>query len=125
MILSFLLLVFVQSVREKVRFCESDGDCKPGYYCEFDTQCNWPGHCLGDSCETCNDCDGDLVCYENKCAIYESEKEPVYDPLCTWYGHCLGDSCVTCNDCDRDLICEESKCVNKYRSQPEDIPTTS
>lgn len=132
MFLSFLLLIFVQSVRQKIKFCESDEECRPGYYCEFDVPCNWPGHCLGDPCETCRDCDGDLVCYENKCAIYESEREPQpspepspYDPLCTWPGHCLGDQCTTCDDCDRDLICESGKCVNKDRPLPSPEPQPS
>lgn len=30
--------------------------------------CSWPGHCLGDSCRTENDCDGMMVCTNGKCA---------------------------------------------------------
>jgi len=78
MLLSFLLTLFVQSARDKIKFCQSDDECRPGYYCEMDVPCNWPGHCLGDPCETCKDCDGDLICYKNQCALYE--KTPWEEP---------------------------------------------
>ncbi|KAK4110370.1 hypothetical protein N656DRAFT_782011 [Canariomyces notabilis] len=30
--------------------------------------CEWEDHCLGDPCETENDCDGDLICRSGRCA---------------------------------------------------------
>lgn len=133
MFLSFLLILFVQGIRDKIKFCKNDDECRPGYYCEFDVQCNWPGHCLGDPCETCRDCDGDLVCYKNKCTLYETPNLGP-DPICTWLGHCLGDPCTTYDDCDRDLICTDSKCSEPYydpspspgpQPSPDGIPITS
>jgi len=34
--------------------------------------CEWEGHCLGATCKTENDCDGQLVCQANKCANLQS-----------------------------------------------------
>ncbi|KAK0645450.1 hypothetical protein B0T16DRAFT_457481 [Cercophora newfieldiana] len=31
-------------------------------------QCEWEGHCLGASCNTENDCDGQLACVNRRCA---------------------------------------------------------
>jgi len=30
--------------------------------------CQWAGHCLGDPCQTYNDCDGNLICVNGKCS---------------------------------------------------------
>jgi hypothetical protein len=72
----YIILSFVFCRRTKIRFCTDDSQCRPGYYCEFDQQCEWLGHCLGDPCTTCNDCDGDLVCIDGECA----EDTPLPDP---------------------------------------------
>lgn len=35
------------------------------------TKCEWRGHCLGDPCETYNDCDNDWICTSGKCTVCE------------------------------------------------------
>lgn len=30
--------------------------------------CTWPGHCLGDTCQSEDDCDNDWVCSEDRCS---------------------------------------------------------
>lgn len=30
--------------------------------------CSWIGHCVGDPCSNYNDCDGSLICQNNKCS---------------------------------------------------------
>ncbi|KAK3338565.1 hypothetical protein B0H65DRAFT_553021 [Neurospora tetraspora] len=38
--------------------------------------CVWPGHCLGDPCETENDCDADWICIAGKCATIRPPVPP-------------------------------------------------
>ncbi|RFU29037.1 hypothetical protein B7463_g7309, partial [Scytalidium lignicola] len=62
--------------------------------------CSWTGHCIGASCSTEDDCDGDLTCTSGFCGG------------CTWDGHCLCASCSTGDDCADDLICTNGQCAN-------------
>ncbi|KAH8819279.1 family 75 glycoside hydrolase [Xylogone sp. PMI_703] len=62
--------------------------------------CEWAGHCIGASCSTADDCDGDLTCDGGFCGG------------CTWEGHCLCASCSTGDDCADDLVCTSGRCAN-------------
>ncbi|KAK3391189.1 hypothetical protein B0H63DRAFT_467448 [Podospora didyma] len=91
--------------------------------------CTWTDHCLGDECETENDCDGQLICINSQCAniptttaratarptsTRRATPTPTPTPkpaACEWEGHCLGDTCKTENDCDGQLICRAGKCA--------------
>ncbi|KAK4040618.1 hypothetical protein C8A01DRAFT_15529 [Parachaetomium inaequale] len=95
--------------------------------------CEWTDHCLGDSCETENDCDGDLICRAGSCAnagaaqptLTVGAPTPILrtttitvtatpttpsNPTCEWTGHCAGDPCQTENDCDGEMTCRAGKC---------------
>lgn len=113
----FILTLFsaIFCRRGQMKFCSDDSECRPGYYCELNQICNWPGHCLGDPCDTCNDCDEDLVCRDGACSLVNTE------PICEWPGHCLGDICVDYNDCHGELICADGKC-SVSAPQPPDVP---
>ncbi len=116
----YTLLVTILCRRDQVKFCSNDDECRPGYYCELNQVCNWPGHCIGDPCDTCNDCDEDLICSDNKCAA-------LTEPDCGWAGHCLGDPCTDYNDCYGELICTDNKCADvspapEPPSEPTEIP---
>ncbi|KAK3905990.1 hypothetical protein C8A05DRAFT_12239 [Staphylotrichum tortipilum] len=98
-----------------------------------ESTCEWTDHCLGDPCETENDCDGQLICGSGACASVgatltigrTSTRPPTTRPAttritirpttsstpsCEWTGHCTGDPCETENDCDGQLICRSGKC---------------
>jgi len=67
--------------------------------------CDWPGHCLGASCSSNNDCSDPWACISGKCAV---------DPevtVCEWEGHCLGASCSSNNDCSDPWACISGKCA--------------
>lgn len=47
------------------------------------TDCLWSGHCLGDPCQTFNDCDGNLVCNSGKCGPIGQPTPPPPPTTCT------------------------------------------
>ncbi|KAK3940180.1 hypothetical protein QBC46DRAFT_449813 [Diplogelasinospora grovesii] len=81
-------------------------------------QCGWSGHCLGDDCDTNNDCDGQLICRNGACASTGASRPtrttvvPTPRPTaCGWPGHCAGDECETYDDCDGQMICVSGVCA--------------
>ncbi|AEO70966.1 uncharacterized protein THITE_156464 [Thermothielavioides terrestris NRRL 8126] len=38
------------------------------------SSCSWTDHCLGDSCDSDEDCDGDLACRDGECASPDSSQ---------------------------------------------------
>ncbi|KAK4234477.1 hypothetical protein C8A03DRAFT_47194 [Achaetomium macrosporum] len=109
--------------------------------------CEWTGHCLGDSCETEIDCDGDLTCRAGRCAnpgasqpggwptpttiiktttVYvTSWPTPTSNPTCEWTGHCAGDPCEEDTDCDGDLACRTGRCGGAPPTSTRRVPTTT
>ncbi|CAG8979785.1 hypothetical protein HYALB_00011593 [Hymenoscyphus albidus] len=67
--------------------------------------CEWTGHCAGATCQTADDCDGELVCKSGKCASGSTA------PPCEWIGHCAGATCQSGDDCDGELVCRSGKCA--------------
>ena len=46
------------------------------------TKCSWEFHCLGDPCQTYNDCDLDYICTNGVCSELNGSNEgPVVDPV--------------------------------------------
>ncbi|RDW92923.1 glycoside hydrolase family 75 protein [Aspergillus mulundensis] len=97
--------------------------------------CSWPGHCLGSSCSTDDDCSDDLMCASGVCAVEQDDDDsdptespsptgsmsimakrvvtssPSPTPSCSWAGRCLGAPCSTLDDCADDLVCVSGKCA--------------
>ncbi|KAK3319404.1 hypothetical protein B0H66DRAFT_591961 [Apodospora peruviana] len=96
--------------------------------------CSWTDHCLGDECETENDCDGQLICRNGVCAstgaapattlrttarpttVVRTTARPTataaVPSTCGWPGHCAGDVCTAETDCDGYLGCVSGKCAD-------------
>ncbi|KAL4904321.1 fungal chitosanase of glycosyl hydrolase group 75-domain-containing protein [Aspergillus multicolor] len=103
--------------------------------------CSWAGHCLGSACSDENDCSGDLICTDEKCAVdnelessstatpsatriaavgvkvkrqtssSKASSAPTPTPSCSSAAHCLGAPCSDENDCSDDLICNSGACA--------------
>ncbi|KAK3934891.1 hypothetical protein QBC46DRAFT_347168 [Diplogelasinospora grovesii] len=69
--------------------------------------------CLGDDCDTNNDCDGQLIYRNGACASTATRTTTAPRPTasCGWPGHCAGDECETYNDCDGQMICISGVCA--------------